>query len=287
MPPLIGKSASQARRQIGGADGQQFAVGIEPVAVLQRRTCGRWPRFPRPPAENTPARSAAARPDPRAQATAIRSPAGLAARRRACGPRARPGRGPTSRRCRARRRPARPAGPAASACRPAGAPARPDRAPAPAHRVSPMCATMWAMRGQKPPSPPLNPQSFGICVLASTNAMPHLNPMSTVSDTKFTTAPPFTSQARTANTATSSAAPIASAAKRAASPPASSPIEVPTSSEIADVAVMAVWRELQNAQKTRPPNRQAYRPASGGKPGERRIGDRGRAACRPPASRPR
>ena len=45
------------------------------------------------------------------------------------------------------------------------------------------------MRSQKPPSPPAKPKSFGSCVLASTNAMPHLNPSSTVSETKLTTTP--------------------------------------------------------------------------------------------------
>jgi hypothetical protein len=41
---------------------------------------------------------------------------------------------------------------------------------------------------------------------------------------------------------------------------------VPTSSEIAEVAAIAVWRELQKAQNTRPPNMHAYKPASGGRP---------------------
>jgi hypothetical protein len=49
----------------------------------------------------------------------------------------------------------------------------------------------------------------------------------------------------------------ASAPKRDASPPANSPSEEPTNSEIADVTVIAVWRELQNSQKTSPENGQA------------------------------
>ena len=122
------------------------------------------------------------------------------------------------------------------------------------------------MRGQKPPSPPENPSNLGICVLASTKAMPHLNPMSTVSETKLTTEPPLTIQESTPITPASSAAPAASAAKRSGSPPAIAPIDVPTSSEMADVAVMAVCLELHSVQKTRPPNRQAYRPASGLRP---------------------
>ena len=60
--------------------------------------------------------------------------------------------------------------------------------------------------------------------------------------------------------------PAASAAKRAGSPPASSPSVEPISSEIADVTVIAVCRELQNSQNTSPENRHAYSPASGGSP---------------------
>ena len=39
--------------------------------------------------------------------------------------------------------------------------------------------------------------------------------------------------------------------------PRSLPSDAPISSEIADVTVSAVWRELQNSQKTSPPNRHA------------------------------
>ena len=49
----------------------------------------------------------------------------------------------------------------------------------------------------------------------------------------------------------------ASAAKRAVSPPARSPSDEPTSSEIAEVTVIAVCRELQKSQKTSPAKRQA------------------------------
>ena len=60
-----------------------------------------------------------------------------------------------------------------------------------------------------------------------------------------------------ANTATISAVHEASIPYRRGSPPAISPSVAPTSSEIADVTVTAVTRELQNSQKTRPPNRHA------------------------------
>ena len=53
------------------------------------------------------------------------------------------------------------------------------------------------------------------------------------------------------------AVPAASALKRVASPPVISPNEAPTSSEMAEVTVIAVWRELQNSQKTSPEKRQA------------------------------
>ena len=46
----------------------------------------------------------------------------------------------------------------------------------------------------------------------------------------------------------------------------SSPSDVPTSSDMAEVTVIAVCRELQNSQKTSPENMQAYSPASGGSP---------------------
>jgi hypothetical protein len=41
------------------------------------------------------------------------------------------------------------------------------------------------------------------------------------------------------------------------SPPAISPIDEPISSEMAEVTVMAVCRELQNSQKNKPPNKHA------------------------------
>jgi hypothetical protein len=50
---------------------------------------------------------------------------------------------------------------------------------------------------------------------------------------------------------------MARARKREASPLASPPSDAPTSSEIADVTVMAVCRELQNSQKTSPAKRTA------------------------------
>jgi len=69
--------------------------------------------------------------------------------------------------------------------------------------------------------------------------------------------PARATQAASASAATSSAVAADSAANRAVSPPARSPIDVPTRSEIADVTVMAVWRELQKSQNTSPENRQA------------------------------
>ena len=60
-----------------------------------------------------------------------------------------------------------------------------------------------------------------------------------------------------AMSATSKAVPAANALNRVVSPPAISPNDAPTSSEMAEVTVMAVCRELQNSQKTSPPNRQA------------------------------
>jgi hypothetical protein len=41
---------------------------------------------------------------------------------------------------------------------------------------------------------------------------------------------------------------------------------VPTTSEMAEVTITAVCRELQKAQNTRPAKRQAYRPDSAGSP---------------------
>ena len=66
-------------------------------------------------------------------------------------------------------------------------------------------------------------------------------------------------------TATSTAVPAASAPKRPGSPAAISPSEAPTRREIAEVTEIAVWRELQNSQNTSPENRQAYKPAWGGR----------------------
>ena len=54
-------------------------------------------------------------------------------------------------------------------------------------------------------------------------------------------------------------------------PPVISPSDEPITSEIAEVTEIAVCREPQKIQKTKPPNKQAYRPASGGKSGKRRV----------------
>jgi hypothetical protein len=72
------------------------------------------------------------------------------------------------------------------------------------------------------------------------------------------------SQTSSAKAETISAAQAASAPKREVSPFASSPSVAPIRSEIAEVTVIAVWRELQKSQKTSPEKRQAYRPACGG-----------------------
>src|SRR4051812_8772833 len=112
-------------------------------------------------------------------------------------------------------------------------------------------------RSQKLPCDPPKPNNLGNCVLASTNAIPHLNPTRTVSETKLITTPAFTSHVINASAAAISAVHAANAAKRLVSPPARSPSDAPTSSEIADVTVMAVCRELQKIQKTNPENRHA------------------------------
>src|SRR4051812_10128323 len=95
--------------------------------------------------------------------------------------------------------------------------------------------------------------------------MPHLNPTRTVSETKLMTTPAFTSHVTNASAAAINAVQAASAAKRVVSPPARSPSDAPTRSEIADVTLIAVCRELQNTQKTRPEKSTAYSPAAGGR----------------------
>src|SRR5215218_8531979 len=115
-----------------------------------------------------------------------------------------------------------------------------------------------ALRSQKPPPcDPPNPNSFGSCVLARKSATPHLNPTITDSEMKVTTAPALQSHAAKAMAATRSAVQAASARKRLASPPAMLPSDAPSSSEIAEVTVITVCRELQRSQKTRPEKRHA------------------------------
>src|SRR6267142_2770088 len=99
--------------------------------------------------------------------------------------------------------------------------------------------------------------NLGNWVLARKSATPHLNPTITLSEMKLMTEPALTSQAMKAISATSKAVPAANALNRVVSPPAISPSEAPTSKDIADVTVTAVCRELQNSQKTSPPNKQA------------------------------
>ncbi len=113
------------------------------------------------------------------------------------------------------------------------------------------------MRSQKSPWLPLKPNSLGSCVLARKSATPHLKPTSTVSEKKLTMVPARAAYATKASTATISAVQAASVAWRAGSPPDISPSVAPISSEIAEVMVTVVCRELQNSQNTSPPNRHA------------------------------
>src|SRR5262245_8279782 len=96
-------------------------------------------------------------------------------------------------------------------------------------------------------------------------AIPHLKPMRTLSEMKLTITPALASHAMKASTPTISAVHDARAQNREASPLARSPSEAPTNTEIADVTVIAVCRELQNSQQTRQENTQEYRHASGGR----------------------
>jgi hypothetical protein len=78
----------------------------------------------------------------------------------------------------------------------------------------------------------------------------------TVSEMKLTRLPARRIQATRPSAATISAVAEARAAYRPAPPPARSPSELPTSSEMAEVTVTAVCRELQRSQKISPANRQ-------------------------------
>src|SRR5258708_24812266 len=104
------------------------------------------------------------------------------------------------------------------------------------------------------------PKSLGNCVLARKSATPHLKPIITLSEMKLTIEPALTSHAMKAMSAASRAVAAASALNRVVSPPAISPKDAPTRRDMAEVTVIAVCRELQNSQKTRPPNKHAYSP---------------------------
>src|ERR1043166_6701097 len=82
---------------------------------------------------------------------------------------------------------------------------------------------------------------------------------------KWTMTPALASQAMKAISDTSKAVAAASAAKRIVFPPVISPTDAPITSEIADVTETGVSRDPQKIQNTRPPNKQAYKPACGGK----------------------
>ena len=104
----------------------------------------------------------------------------------------------------------------------------------------------------------LKPKSLGNCVLARKRAMPHLKPTSTLSEMKFTITPALASHAMKPDPPTSSAVHAARAPEAATGRHRRvSPSDAPTSSEMADVTVIAVCRELQNNQKTSPEKRQA------------------------------
>ena len=102
-------------------------------------------------------------------------------------------------------------------------------------------------------------------MLARKSATPDLKPVITLSEMKCTMTPAFASQAMNAMSETSTAVPAARAPKRIVFPPVISPSDEPITSAIAEVTEIAVCREPQKIQKTKPPNKQAYRPASGGK----------------------
>ena len=101
------------------------------------------------------------------------------------------------------------------------------------------------------------PHNFGNCVLARNSATPHLNPIMTLSEMKLMIEPALTSQAMMAMSPTRMAVPAASAVNRVGSPPEMVPSVEPINSEMAEVTVMVVCRELQNSQKTSPPNMHA------------------------------
>ena len=101
------------------------------------------------------------------------------------------------------------------------------------------------------------PNNLGIWVLARNRVRPYLNPTIKLSEMKLTMDPALASQAMKTINATSSAVPAASAPKCVGSPPAMPPCDAPTKREMAEVTVMAVCRELQNSQKTRPSNKHA------------------------------
>src|SRR5262245_4881882 len=101
------------------------------------------------------------------------------------------------------------------------------------------------------------PKSLGNWVLARTSATPHLNPTITLSEMKLTIEPARASHAMKAVSATRRAVPAGRGRQRVVSPPEKSPREAPTRSEMAEVTVMAVWRELQKIQKTMPEKRHA------------------------------
>ncbi len=82
--------------------------------------------------------------------------------------------------------------------------------------------------------------TLGSCVLARKSATPHLNPVMTLSEMKFTIPPALTSHATRAMTATRSAVAAANAPNRVGSPPEISPSDAPISREMAEVTVIAV-----------------------------------------------
>ena len=79
MPPLTGKPRPEPGGEIGGGEREELLVGVEPAAVLGRRTCGRW--RPSPPRRAGSRRAPAAagrsdRPTPIAGSPMAGSPCG-------------------------------------------------------------------------------------------------------------------------------------------------------------------------------------------------------------------
>lgn len=113
--------------------------------------------------------------------------------------------------------------------------------------TSPSSPSTSANAGKKLPSPAGTPSTAGSCASVITMPRPNRKPVITGLDTRSATAPKRSQPPNASTTPTTSASAADSAAKRAVSPPASSPTVAADTADVAVVALTTSWCEVPSS----------------------------------------